>query len=169
MSVPTPLDTSEAQRILGNLPYSLVERGGAADCILQIPREAHKSLSFSPRPWGGSRSDVDSNRQGPCVMASTNKFTQATEVLWRKTDGIATRERGPQPLPRQAFIAFLGTLHRGWSSFIMHRFTLSGYFLQITKERMLLSTTKKRMWQMQGEKWLNWLHSIINTDFRKLL
>ena len=27
----------------------------------------------------------------------------------------------------------------------MHRFTLGGYLLQITKERMLLITTKKRV------------------------
>ena len=58
----------------------------------------------------------------------------------------------------------------------MHRFALGDYLLQITKERMLLITsyrlTEKRMWQMQGRKWLNWLHSMlgnISTDFRKLL
>ena len=53
----------------------------------------------------------------------------------------------------------------------MHRFTVSDYLLQITKERMLLITSKRRMFQMQGEKWLNWLHSILgwfSTDFRKL-
>ena len=53
----------------------------------------------------------------------------------------------------------------------MHRFALGDYLLQITKERMLLITSKKRMLQMQGEKWLNWLHSILgrfSTDFRKL-
>ena len=81
-------------------------------------------------------------------------------------------ERGPQPLPAQAFIAFLGTLHPGWSSFTMHRFALGGYLLQITKERMPLITSKKRMFVNQGEKWLNWLRSILgrfSTDFRKLL
>ena len=47
-----------------------------------------------------------------------------------------------------------------------------GYLLQITKERMLLITSKRRMLQIKGEKWLNWLHSILgrfSTDFRKLL
>ena len=34
-----------------------------------------------------------------------------------------------QLLPGQAFIAFLGTLHGGWSSFIMHRFTVGDYLL----------------------------------------
>ena len=54
----------------------------------------------------------------------------------------------------------------------MHRLAVGDYFLQITKERMLLITPKKRMLQMQGEKCLNWLHSILgrfSTDFRKLL
>ena len=54
----------------------------------------------------------------------------------------------------------------------MHRFTVGDYLLQITKERMLLITSKRRMFQMQGEKWLNWIHSILgrfSTDFRKLL
>ena len=53
----------------------------------------------------------------------------------------------------------------------MQRFALSDYLLQITKERMLLITSKRRMLQMQGEKWLNWLHSILgrfSTDIRKL-
>ena len=45
----------------------------------------------------------------------------------------------------------------------MHRFASGDYFLQITKKRML---------QMQGKKWLNWLHSVLgrfSTDFWKLL
>ena len=80
-----------------------------------------------------------------------DKFTQTTEILWRKRDSMATlyvreRARGPenQPLPGQAFIAFLGTLYQGWFSFAMHRFTLGDYLLQITKERMLLITSKKK-------------------------
>ena len=54
----------------------------------------------------------------------------------------------------------------------MHKFAVGDDLLQITKERMLLITSKRRMLQMQGEKWLNWLHSILgrfSTDFRKLL
>ena len=45
----------------------------------------------------------------------------------------------------------------------MLRFALGDYFLQITKKRML---------QMQGKKWLNWLYSILgrfSTGFKKLL
>ena len=61
------------------------------------------------------------------------------------------------------FYCFLVALHQGRSSFIMHRFASGDYLLQITKKRML---------QMQGKKWLNWLHSIpgrFSRDFRKLL
>ena len=58
--------------------------------------------------------------------------------------GHSLSERGPHPLPEQAFIAFLGTLYLGWPSFTMHRFALGGYLLQITKERKLLVTTKKK-------------------------
>ena len=52
----------------------------------------------------------------------------------------------------------------------MHRFTVSDYLLQTTKERMLLITSEKDLTD-QGGKWLNWLHSILwrfSTDFRKL-
>ena len=54
----------------------------------------------------------------------------------------------------------------------MHRFTSGDYLFQITKERMLLIASKKRMFANQGEKWSNWLHSILgrfSTDFRQLL
>ena len=54
-------------------------------------------------------------------------------------------------LPGQYFIAFMGTLHQGWSSFTVHRFTVGDYLLQTTKERMLLITSKRRMLQIKGE------------------
>ena len=44
--------------------------------------------------------DVDSGPQGPCVVAVINKFTQTTDVLWRKRDGTSTlsvREKAPKP------------------------------------------------------------------------
>ena len=34
--------------------------------------------------------DVDPGPWGPCVVDATNKFTQTTEVLWRKRDSMAT-------------------------------------------------------------------------------
>ena len=53
----------------------------------------------------------------------------------------------------------------------MHRFTVGDYLLQTTKDRILLITSKRRMFTVQGGKWLNWLHSILgsfSTDFRML-
>ena len=95
-------------------------------------------------PW--LQSDAVSSQRGPCVVATMNKFTWTTEVLWRKgTTGPLSKWESAPPLPGQAFIAFLSTLHQGWSSFTMHRFALGDYLLQITKERMSLITTKKRM------------------------
>ena len=52
----------------------------------------------------------------------------------------------------------------------MHRFPVGDYLLQITKERMLLITSKKDV-TAQRVKWLDCLHSILgrfSTDFRKL-
>ena len=60
-------------------------------------------------------------------------------------------KRESQPLPGQAFIAFLGTLHGGWSSFTMHRFTTGDYLLRTTKDRILLITSKTRMLQLKKE------------------
>ena len=60
------------------------------------------------------------------------------------------RERA-DPLPGQAFIVFLGTLHLGWSSFTMHMFTTGDYLLRTTKDRILLITSKRRMLQLKGE------------------
>ena len=49
--------------------------------------------------------------------------------------------------------------------------TVGDYLLHTTKDRMLLITSKRRMLQFLGGKWLNWSHSILgwfSTDFRKL-
>ena len=71
----------------------------------KVPKNTFNQDDADPGPW-----DL-------CVVAAMDKFTQATEILWRKRDGMATllSERGQegqraQPLPGQAFIAFLGTL-----------------------------------------------------------
>ena len=45
----------------------------------------------------------------------------------RGWEGQREPKRESGPLPGQAFIAFLGTLHPGWSSFTMHRFTVGDY------------------------------------------
>ena len=80
------------------------------------------------------------------VVAAMDKFTGTTEILWRKGTAwlLSKWERGPQPLPWQAFTDFLGTLHWGRSSFTMHRLALGGYLLQKTKESMLLITSKRK-------------------------
>ena len=57
------------------------------------------------------------------------------------------RERESRPPPGQAFIVFLGTVHGGWSSFTMHRFTTGDYLLRTTKDRILLITSV----QLKGE------------------
>ena len=86
------------------------------------------------------------------------------------------RARGPeraQLLPGQAFIAFLGTLHPGWSSFTVHRFSVGDHLLQVTpfKGKNVANYFKEKDVTHQGGKWLNWLHSLLgrfSTDFRKL-
>ena len=70
------------------------------------------------------------------------------------SEGKREGQREPRralPLPVQTFIAFLATLHREWSSFTMHRFTVGDYFLQTKKDRMLLITSKRRMLQLKEE------------------
>ena len=54
----------------------------------------------------------------------------------------------------------------------MHRFTLGIYLLQITKERMLLITSKKRIFANAKEKVVKlviFLLGRFSIDFRKLL
>ena len=82
------------------------------------------------------------------------------------------QESEPTPLPGQASIAFLGTLHWGCSSFTMHRFSLGGYLLQKTKERMLLITSKRMIFANVKGKVVELVTLILgrfNIDFRKLL
>ena len=54
----------------------------------------------------------------------------------------------------------------------MHWFAVGDYLLQITKRKNVANYFKEKDVIDQGEKWLNWLHSILgrfSTDFRKLL
>ena len=34
--------------------------------------------------------DADPGQQGLCVVATMDKFTRTTEILWRKRDSMAT-------------------------------------------------------------------------------
>ena len=77
-------------------------------------------------------------------LQQTNSHGLLSPVEERGHHGHSLKRRVPRLLPWQAFIAFLGTLPRGWSSFTKHRFTLGGYHLQITKERLLLIISKKK-------------------------
>ena len=79
-----------------------------------------------------------------CGWDKTNSHRLPSPVEEKGEHSHSLTGRVPLPLPWQAFIAFLGTLHWGWSSFTMHRFALGGYLLHKTKERMLLITSKKR-------------------------
>ena len=125
----------------------------------------HQTILQWCRPWPAGSVCCGCDEQ---IHTDHRSPVEIKGVAW----SLSKWERGPQSLPGQAFIVFLGTWHRGWSSCTKHRFTVGDYLLQITKERMLLITSKRRMFQMQGEKWLNWLHSILgrfSTDFRNLL
>ena len=113
-------------------------------------------------------------------MVAIYKYTRTTEILWRKRDGMATlymregemprespRERADPP-PGQAFIAFLGTLHGGWCSFTMHRFTTGDYLLRTTKDRILLIYFKEKDVTAQGGNCSHSIRGWFSTDFRKL-
>ena len=65
-------------------------------------------------------------------------------------EGAQERELTP-PAPGEALIAFLGTLHVGWSSFTMYRLITGDYLLRWKKDRILLITSKTRMLQLMGE------------------
>ena len=76
-------------------------------------------------------------------LQRTNSHGILSPVAEKGRQGHSLKRRAPGPLPWQAFIAFLDTLHWGWSSFTMHRSALGGNLLQKTKERMLLMSSKR--------------------------
>ena len=96
-------------------------------------------------------------------------------VLWRKKDSKATLSRGERPLTLAltGFYCFSGHItlrmvliyyaqvHFRWLPFIEN------------KGEVVVNYIKKEGYlQMQREKWLNWLHSILgrfSSDFRTLL
>ena len=108
-------------------------------CVGPISESADQAQIL--REWGLMRTTACS----VCgVVAETRQIHMDYQVLWRKRDSTATLSRGEHlgappplsqeksawPLPWQAFIHFLDTSHRGWSSFTMYRFALGGYLLQ---------------------------------------
>ena len=132
---------------------------------------------WRPQKPSWQSTDVDPDPRGPCLVAAMNKFTWTTKSCGEK--GLAWLlskwERGPWRLPGQAFIAFLGTLHGGRSSCDKHRFPVGDCLLQITKERTLLITSKRRMLQIKGKSgWIGYtpylggLAHILESYFRDM-
>ena len=94
-------------------------------------------------------------------------------VPWPLSQGEST-----STLALTGFYCLSNNVHQRRFSFIMLKSALGNYFLQITKERMLLITsyrlTRKKMFQSQGNDKRNWsgytsVLGRISTDFRKLL
>ena len=107
--------------------------------LMRIPAQSILS-------WGSNR-QIHTDHRNPVEK----KGWHGHSLSDRGREGWRERERENRPLPGQAFIVFLGTLHQGWSSFTMHRFVLGGYLLQTTKERMLLNTSKKDICKCKGK------------------
>ena len=89
------------------------------------------------------------------VVDATNKLTWITEVLWRKRDNTATLWEREHPNPYLDRLLLLSnSIHQRRFSFIMLRFALGDYFLQRTKERMLVITsyrlTRKKCCKCKG-------------------
>ena len=79
---------------------------------------------------------MDPDQQCLRCVDVMNKFTQTVEVLWRKgmAQPLSERER-TSTLASTGFYCFPVSLHQRRFSFIILRFTLSDYFLQITKKK----------------------------------
>ena len=101
-----------------------------------------------------NKNDVDPGQQDPLWLLYSNTHTHGLQKSCgekRAMRLLSKLERGPLTPAGQAFIVFLGTLHRGWSSFTMCMFTTGDYLLKRTKDRTLLITSKRRMLQLKGE------------------
>ena len=116
---------------------------------------------------------MDPSPQGPCVVTAVNKFTQTTEVLWKKRDSMATlwvRERAMTPACT-GFYCFSGNITLRMV-LIYYRFALGGYLLQKTKERVLLIISKKKdICKCKGKvvELFTLILGRFSIDFRKLL
>ena len=89
------------------------------------------------------------------IVAEMRQIHTDFQVLWRKRDGTATLSRGDATtLALTGFYWLSNSTHQRRFSFIMFRFALGNYFLQITKERMLLITsyrlTRKKCCKCKG-------------------
>ena len=114
----------------------------------------------------------------PCVGAAMDKFTRTTEVLRRKGTAwpLSKCERGREgPRARTpawaGFYCFSGymTLRR----ILIYYAQVHGRWLPFTenKGKNVANYFKEKNVTDQGEKWLNWLHSIpgrFRSDFRNI-
>ena len=103
-------------------------------------------------------------------MVAIYTNTQTTEILWRKRGCVAAlqvRERAPDPPPGQAFIVFLGTLHGGWSSFTMHRFTTGEPFKE-DKGQNTANYFKEKDVTAQGGSYSHSILGWFSKDFREM-
>ena len=91
---------------------------------------------------------------------------------WERRQEGQREPKRAHPLPGQAFIAFLGTLHQGQSSLTYYA-QVHCRWLPFTdnKGKNAANYFKEKDVTDQGGKWWNRLHSILgrfSTDFRKL-
>ena len=106
--------------------------------------------------------DADSIQQCPYVVEQIHMDHQSP-VEKKGRHRLALRERAPWPLSQGESTSTLGltgfywlsnSIHQRRFPFIMLRFALGDYFLQITKERMLLITsyrlTRKKCCKCKG-------------------
>ena len=113
-------------------------------------------------------------------MAAIDKYTQTTEILWRKRHGHSLSERGregqaePKREPKPAwtgFYCFSG--HITWRMVLVYYAQVHCRRLPFTenKGQNAANYSKEKDVIAQGVKWLSWLHSLLGwftTDIRKL-
>ena len=98
------------------------------------------------------------------VVDETRQIQMDYQVLCRKRDSMSTLSRGERPtLALTGFYWLSNSIHQRRFSLIMLRFALGDYFLQITKERVLLITsyrlTRKKCCKCKETiRVLAWLH-----------
>ena len=128
--------------------------------------------------WRRSRS------VGSGVVAAIYKYTRTTEILWRKRVCMATlqvreraferlghsQEESAPTLALTGFYCFSWPLTSKMVLLYYAKVCFGGYLLQ-TKERMLLNTSKKDIWNVKGEMVQTRLCSIpgrSSSGFRKI-
>ena len=74
-----------------------------------------------------------------------DKFTQTTEILWRKRDSMSTLSRGEHlTLALTGFYCFSGHITVRMALIYYAQVCFRWLLLQKTKERMLLITSKRK-------------------------